>query len=758
MSKLKIISACLLAMASCLAMEQRPSADSGGPSGPSGAMVLANKLYEETRFLGSGEVSPRSGHERFYESILERLEARDTTQAAYRLALIYADKNRPVRNIIQLFEKVAATENALDRHMAADVRYRLACLYAGDRDQDEQRIRALLQGALAYENMLSPEKVADAKQRFAFLLTKGRGRYCDGEKAITLFQEAVASGFLEPEMVKNIQSEVVRIKTIAQERTLLNRLVLDGQLDRQLLAYAQCKLAAMFTYSDGLSQDLGYANSLLNEALSNGELTEAQKMDITRYRKFCERGSVQSNAEAAIKRGLAGSALARCQFTLAVAYKDDHEEYGDKRARELLQAALRSGGLTPADLAYAQYHLACLYDEHRGAMDVQDDKQAFELFVNVLERRELLSADCLADAQYRLARLSILGIGGEAAVARAQELLRNAINSGHLMPCEQAAAYKILGIIGSEAERNEKCTHDAEIFNRLVENELLGSIDPELAGLYSYLRVVQITWRIAEPGREDAAWVYNGSLEGLAHVQDPRYHDFCKKFDKLVQTQAELQKLLDFTISQLERELNSGRLKFDWHVEKKFQLLLLQYLKISCAPPSGDADKYSAMRDCTLFEIVRKLAWLRDIGTWRKERYELIGLMIASLVKDEGVSKEFINYIRSSLAKTVPLSDNKCEERVYARMLGMPGLSCGATAFIYNKLHDLCGKLSYGGEILARLEPTQPFRPDLELRSLKHDLYIINTHNNFPDSIKRDALERVLSAKQISSAVSAYLN
>ncbi len=271
-----------LGVFSAMAMEQRPPAGSGAPSGPSGAVVLANKLYEETRFLGSGELSPRSEHERFYESIRERLEARDAAEVAYRLALIY-DKNRPARDIIPLLERVLLADGAFDQRKMVDARYRLACLYAQSQVHEEWRIRDLLQSSLTHEELLSPESAADAKQKLAFLCARGRGCRCNRELALKLFQEVLGSGYLKEGELGDIWCEIARLHTMKLESDMLQQLMNEAHSNRELYAYAAYKLAIMYLRGEGLSQDIVKAKLLLGDAIKGGALSAAQDSDARVY-------------------------------------------------------------------------------------------------------------------------------------------------------------------------------------------------------------------------------------------------------------------------------------------------------------------------------------------------------------------------------------------------------------------------------------------------------------------------------------------
>ncbi len=451
MNKPKIMGVWLLGISNAVAMEQWPVAGSSGQAGPSTAVSLVNKLYEEERFFGSGDLSPRSEREKFYQNMLERgaLGARDTAEAKYRLALIYTAKNRQACDIIPLLEAVSA-DGTVDQCALTDARYRLVNLYSDAQDPDCSKRYKLLQALALAGNLFGPRALTTLKLKLAFTLANGRRRYCDGDLAAQLFQEALESGLLDKSEIESIMPALEDLKNNRLGQYLLDYIITREELDAELLAYAQYRLAAMLIYVRGVSRDKHRAVALLDKALASGALGEPQKIDALKYRNLCFREAVQDDIEAKLAQGgLVGHDLAINQCLLAMAYKDDCEDYGDQRARELFGEAIASNHLLPAELARARYHLACLYDGHWGQPEMgKDDLQACELLQAAMASGFLGSA-CKADAQYRLARLLIIRNTGH---CRAVELLSSALKSSRLSSELEQLVPRILdAMIGLES-------------------------------------------------------------------------------------------------------------------------------------------------------------------------------------------------------------------------------------------------------------------------------------------------------------------
>ncbi len=432
----QIWAVCLLGASAVMAMEQK---NLGGPcgAGPS-RRVFATKLYEEERFLGPGDLSPRSEHERFYRDIRasRRLGPIDCDDAQYRLALLCLSKVRAARDVIPLLlEEVSEFAEPFDEMTV--VRNMVTHFFSNRPDFDDMKKRKLLQTIALAGDLFQPRILADVKQKLAFAILNGPGKYHDGEKVMRLFQEALDSHELGAEKKERIGQLVEQLKAINAERLALERIVEENLPDKKLLAYAQYKLATRYVYGHGLSQDNLRATVLLQRALASGRLGEAQKKDAEIYLAICSREKVQKDLEVLIAHGtLSPRDLASKQYLLAVACMHDRDECGDQKARFLLGKCVDSGNLSACDDAYARYYLACLYDEHRGRQKVVDDEHPRDTdeldddnarwLLERLVESEFLQEGDLACAQCMLARLLISKSRGFAN-ERAANLLKSVI-------------------------------------------------------------------------------------------------------------------------------------------------------------------------------------------------------------------------------------------------------------------------------------------------------------------------------------------
>lgn len=468
MDNFKAMSICVLTVVSCLAMEQKPVAGPSAGAQPEKAVPLVNRTCEVAGFFGFGELSPCSEQQRLYEELLRhgKLSSRDADETKYRLALIYMDKNRPASEIRPLLEAALAEKSFLRPEIKTDVQYRLACLYVQEPDSFNAA-RNLLREALA-SNLLCSREEADAKQKLASLIISGRGEECDDELATRLFQESLDSGELGEDVAKNTAAKLSDLKIARCERYLLERATVFKKLDAKLLAYAQYKLAGIYTHGRGLRRDHDMAERLLTNAIGSKGLSELQRKDAWRQFNMCSRVAVQKNIEALISDGQARP-LDLC--ALAVAYKDDHDDYGDSRARTLLKNAIASGALNALELATAQYHLACLCDEHRGQRKTENDgRDAHKLLLAAIESG-FLPSSFLVDAQYRYARLLILE-GGDSNYAMAENLLNKVRDSVWLTPRQGAMGRFMLGVIGEHAALEKQRAAETIRFDKLLDEEL----------------------------------------------------------------------------------------------------------------------------------------------------------------------------------------------------------------------------------------------------------------------------------------------
>ncbi len=709
MKQLRLEGIILLGFFGAIAMERRPPADPAGRAGLSVAVVLANKLYEEERFFGSGDLSPRSEHEKFYQNMLERgvLEARDTTQAKYRLALVYAAKNRPTCDIIPLLEAVSA-DGTVDRRALIDARYRLVNLYSDAQDLNYEKRCKLLQAIVVAGDRLQPEILADIKRKLAFALIEGPRRNCDGELATTLFQEAFDSGWFIGDALNKLQNGLTRLKIIAQERNLCHQLIKIKELDKGLLAYAQYKLAVMYTYGIGLSRNRELADALLREVIASGQLNKELEVYALHYKAVCARAADREEIELSLA-GLTGNKLARQQCQLANVYRDDRETYGDKRALELLQTAIESGALTSGELGDAQYQLACLYDE---CPDVSNDKLAREFFGKALAAANF-TGDHAADAQYRLARILVLGVDGNSNFLRAQELLRKAISSGHLTPKQLTVAREIVGTVGSEAERRDKRAHNLEMFDRSARQEM-AHIDPQLV-------------------------VSQDALNKLAQSLITARAAARKR--------AEIQAKLEAAITALQKKINGACAEPQQLVEIYFQVAFLQYTRAILRGPS--LVSFGELR-----KIVVLLNHVQAAGFWTKERTKLIDGMIAQLASFVEKPANEMDDLKAFVAKdrsgsiTSTSFDDKLDRKLYEYMLDMGDLEPAAKSIVHCRLLGLGSKMGKVEEALAHLPPYLPLKTMIESKILERDLQI-TWDPLVSDMNKYEAFERLLRNKQL---------
>ncbi len=520
MVKIKALSVCCLIIANFFAMERR-EAQSGEEARKKDSLACA--IYGAERFAGDDGLSPRSRRQKIYEEQLwaGQLESCEKAEAAYRLALIYLEKNRKIGDIIPLFESVLAVENA-EPHMRGDAQYKLACLHAKAKDCDESRIRELLRSAVDAGDLLCSDNLTDARKRLAFLYLGERNKDSDDVLAIKLLEPAygdlsrkvavleaalAAAGNNKDELkrktnaAKSKASEVgiplERLRAVENERRLLECAVgskIEG-LDKKTLAYAHYKLATLYMYGRRSCHSNQKADNLLVDAITSGDLGELQRNDAWRCLDVCQREAVQENIEKEINRGgLSPHDLALKQVILATAYKDDCDDYGDKHARMNFETAISSGELSATELAHAQYHLACLCDEHRGQANFcfdketgrpipppNDDLKAYQLLDAAIASGKL-RATYLADAQYRLARLLILAPtvpemgGGHIDLAnydRAKELLGCALSGNWLDVRQKMTAERMLSLVGSrkvcEEARIEREKFFADQLNQEIE-------------------------------------------------------------------------------------------------------------------------------------------------------------------------------------------------------------------------------------------------------------------------------------------------
>lgn len=447
MEQLKLMSICLLSVASGLAMEEPPQA---GPSGE-GHRAIVGSYYDfgnpAREDIATAPLSPRSKKQK--------------EQKAYEDAI---------------------AGGGLSPYTLAFAKYALGVLYQTLDDGDPRKMLAkkLFAEAICGDHLNKSERV-DAYLRLGFFYVGGR--YDGGElfDAIRYLEDALRSELLKPDVENRVKLRLDQLEAERLEPRLLEIAIgLDG-LDKRLLAYAKYKLGVMHTCA-------GYETACidLDAAIESGKLGSEQQDDALCCRRLCSRGRVQQEIKILIAKGqLSAHDLALNKCILAVAYMDDHADYGDKEACRLLGEAIDSKNLTSDELTEAKYHRACLHERNVG--DAHAGQQAYDFFEEVCSGA-LLKQPYLADAQFRLARLLIEGkiessisrrqnLLNEPGSVRAHELLKawellQAVDKSQLPPKQRPKVSMMLGVLDKRAALEKKRADSAALFGERLNAEL----------------------------------------------------------------------------------------------------------------------------------------------------------------------------------------------------------------------------------------------------------------------------------------------
>lgn len=476
---------------------------------PIDSSLLSGRLSSLTRFLGNDDVLP---DEKQVDELLKIVSAeigvpQDGLAAIlYRLATCYLgnkQKSYGTQCVPKLLEaailswqtrSLLGVGNLKSRFQLADAQYKLACWYQNGPFKNCLRERELFDGIDC--NCLSLYEEADVYRRLGILYAKGEGGMQNNVKAQTLFEKAMACKVLDGGSCGEISSWVTRLNLDLSEWDLWDW-TNTVDLDPVLQAYMQYRLGIFYAlggrwqeWYDRRRKEIAdfvggppweetmneRAQTLLQRALESGHLEQAQTKSAEYYLALCRDFKEQELLEQkVVDTQTTPNELALAQLKLATLYAHiKNGVYHDRRARELLNAALKSEKLSRENAGLACYEYARLCDEQMGGSEVGDeacdDGQAREFFCRVIALGISNSAK-LADAQYRLARLLVLGVGGDANLEEAQNLLGSAINSGNLMSRRLAMAQTILGAVRLRIGREKKRVQDAECFSRQLAAE-----------------------------------------------------------------------------------------------------------------------------------------------------------------------------------------------------------------------------------------------------------------------------------------------